>query len=315
MQGLEVCTRYFDSVGLPMLAARFPEHIDRIAAGLVGDGSDCFGFDDAISRDHDWGPAFCLWLTAEDIAIIGADLQTALDDLPGVFAGFEARRSSKWGKGRTGVFEIGRFYKRFIGLDHPPASLAHWRLIPESHLAAATNGQVFRDPLGVFTAFREALLIFYPEDIRLKMIASRCMTMAQSGQYNYPRCIARSEWVAAQRAEAQFIDAAISMVFLLNRRYKPFYKWMHRGLRDLPLLGATLHRLTADLVTCHERHFDAGLPRQKAHLMEQICGRVSLVLRDQGLSTAQGNSLLEHGPRVQARIRDPRIRGLDVWAP
>jgi hypothetical protein len=36
MQGMEVCARHFDTVGLPMLAAHFPAHIDRIAAGLVG---------------------------------------------------------------------------------------------------------------------------------------------------------------------------------------------------------------------------------------------------------------------------------------
>lgn len=61
MQGLEIFARYFHTVGLPMLAERFPGHVKRIAAGLVGDGSDCFGFDDKISRDHDWGPGFCLW--------------------------------------------------------------------------------------------------------------------------------------------------------------------------------------------------------------------------------------------------------------
>ena len=314
-QGLELCFRYYADIGAPMLSERFPEYVDRIAAGLVGDGSECFGFDDAISRDHDWGPGFCLWLTAPDEAAIGSALQGAIEALPQTFAGVAGRNTSRLVHRRTGVFEIGRFYQRFLGIDRPPETLDEWRRLPESYLAAATNGRVFCDPLGAFTAFREKLLVFYPEDIRLKMIASRCMTMAQAGQYNYQRCLKRGEYVAAQRAEAQFIDAAISMVFLLNRRYKPYYKWMHRAVRELPVLGAAIHHLTEELVTCPDRHRGPALYRQKVHLIERICARVIAVLKDQELSTGTSDFLLDHGPQVRSRIQDPGISALDLWGP
>jgi hypothetical protein len=315
MQGLELCFRYYGDIGAPMLAERFPEYVGRIAAGLVGDGSECFGFDDAISRDHDWGPGFCLWLTAPDYAAIGGALQSAMDALPKAFFGIDGRNTSGFGEGRTGVFEIGRFYRRFLGLDRLPETLDEWRRLPESYLAAATNGRVFCDPLGAFSAFRKGLLAFYPEDIRLQMIASRCMTMAQAGQYNYSRCLQRGEYVAGQRAEAQFIDATISIVFLFNRRYKPYYKWMHRAMRELPILGEEMHRLTEDLVTCPDRHRGSACYRQKVRLIEQICARVIAVLRDQGLSAGTSDFLLDHGPRVRARIQDPGIRALDLWTP
>ncbi len=139
------------------------------------------------------------------------------------------REREHLGVRQDGVFETGAFYKRFIGFDHVPKDLQEWYAIPEENLAAATNGKVFKDPVGEFTAFRQRLKEFYPEDIRLKKIASRCMAMAQSGQYNYTRCVQRAEYVAARFAEAQFIGDTISMVFLLNRQYKPFYKGMHRG--------------------------------------------------------------------------------------
>ena len=53
------------------------------------------------------------------------------------------------------MFEIKDFYRRFIRYDHVPATLAEWRSLPETYLATATNGRVFADPLGEFTAFRD----------------------------------------------------------------------------------------------------------------------------------------------------------------
>ena len=122
MKGLELAEQYFFVVGAPMIQEQFPDYEGKIAGGLVGVGSECFGFDDEISRDHDWGPTFCLWLTKLDYEAIGARLQDEFDNLPRSFASFGPREESAWGKGRSGVFEIGQFYKQFIGLEHPPQS-------------------------------------------------------------------------------------------------------------------------------------------------------------------------------------------------
>ena len=51
IRGLELSERFFGEYGLPMLQEQFPQYMDMIAAGVAGEGSDCFGFDDAISRD------------------------------------------------------------------------------------------------------------------------------------------------------------------------------------------------------------------------------------------------------------------------
>jgi hypothetical protein len=298
---------------MPMIEEKFPAYREKIAAGLVGDGSECFGFDDEISRDHDWGPAFCLWLTKEDYRIIGKLLRNELDKLPREFAGIKAREESLWGTGRTGVFEIGEFYKRFIGFDHVPEGLREWQVIPEENLAAATNGKVFVDLVGEFTAFRQQLREFYPEDLRLKKIASRCMTMAQSGQYNYTRCVQRGEYVAARLAEAHFINDTISMVFLLNRQYKPFYKWMHKAVKQLPILGDTMDRLFSDLVADCAKEQQEIVHIRKSDLMEEACRLVIEELKRQRLSDSGSDFLLDHGPVVQTKIKDARIRDMNVW--
>lgn len=313
MKGLELCERYFVEFGAPLIARKYPEYGQRIAAGMVGPGSECFGFDDQLSRDHDWGPSFCLWLNMDDHKVIGESLRNDVDHLPKAFGEVGARKVSAWGSGRTGVFEIGEFYKSFIGVDGVPQTLGQWRVIPEEYLATATNGRVFTDPLGDFTTIRDSLLRFYPEDIRLKKIAARCMTIAQAGQYNYPRCVQRGEFVAANVAEAHFITDVISLTFLLNRRYKPFYKWMHRALRGLPVLGATLSEFLCELVSHPEGERASVLYERKIDLMEDVCGHLVRVLNAEGLSDAEGSFLLDHGPRVHARIADPQLRGGNVW--
>ncbi len=313
MNGLELSERYFHETGLPMLRERFPSYLRRIAAGLVGEGSECLGFDDHISRDHDWGPAFCLWLLREDFAVLAPDLRREYEKLPRDFLGYDSRRESEWGGDRIGVFEIGAFYRRFIGLDRLPATVGEWRSIPEENLATATNGKVFMDEAGVFTDFRSGLLSYYPEDVRLKKIAARCMRMAQSGQYNFPRCARRNEFVAAEYAKSQFAADAISTVFLLNRRYRPFYKWMHRALRELPVLGETVYHLMTGLF-----ENGAGAPpesdyERKYELIERICFSIITELRRAGLSNSSSDFLLDHGPRVQSNIADPELRNGNPW--
>jgi hypothetical protein len=305
MKGLELAEKFFTTHGLPLLDDRFPLTRDRIAAGLAGDGSDCFGFDDELSRDHDWGPGFCLWLTREDFETCGRDLAAAYGELPGTFLGF-SRRESAWGQHRVGVCEIGAFYRTFTGYDHLPGNLNEWLSIPENALAACTNGSVFYDPLGEFTRWRNHLCAFYPEDVRLKKIASRCMTIAQSGQYNLSRCLKRGDLFAAQYAETKFCADVISLVFLINRRYTPFYKWMHRAMAGLPRLGGNLSVMIAELVTAKDH-------ARKINLVEEISASLIAALREEGLSDAGSDFLLDHGPRVQSRIQDDGMRRRSVW--
>lgn len=333
MKGLDLAERYYEEVGRPLVAEHFAAYRERIAAGLVGEGSECFGFDDELSRDHDWGPGFCLWLTAADYAEIGAELQARYDALPREFAGFPRRVESPQAGKRTGVFETADFYRRFVRYDHVPATLAEWRALPETYLATATNGRVFVDPLGEFTAFREGLLAFYPKDLLLKKLAARCAIAGQAGQYNYPRCVARGELVAAHLALGRFMEAVISLVYLLNKRYHPFYKWMHRGMRELPVLGRECHQALAEL--CGEAgpgaeaelHAEAGrvaggpgestgpsVSARRRQLIEQISALVAAHLTVEGLSDSGSDFLLDHAHAVQARIENEALRGLPVMA-
>jgi hypothetical protein len=301
MKGLQLAEDYYNTLGAPMLHEKLGDLASRVAVGMVGPGSECFGFDDEISRDHDWGPAFCMWLTSDDYRRYGMALQTAYEQLPKIFMGFGPRLASPGEEGRTGVCEMVTFFRNYTGLDHIPVSLREWLYIPEQSLAMCTNGKVFSDSLGEFTRWREALLGFYPEDIRLKKIASRCVTIAQSGQYNLPRSLQRRELFAAHFAVTQFCTDVMSLVFLLNKRYAPFYKWMHRAVMSMPLLGEWTHLLVADLIT--------GIDfQQKTSIIEDACAVIIQELRTEGLTDSSSDFLLDHGHSVHSRIKDAALR-------
>ncbi len=325
MTGMELAKAYYETYGKKLLAEEFPKYVDRIAVGLVGEGSECFGFDDAISRDHDFGPSFCMWLTKEDYQVIGPELRKAYNALPKDFYGYPPRKEEPYGAERVGVLCIDDFYRRQIGRGNAEFSLIEWLSIPETRLATVTNGAVFADPMGKFSAIREKLLAYYPADVRLKKMAARAAVMGQAGQYNYARCMRRGETVAAQYALNEFVINTISMVFLLNRRYMPYYKWMHRAMFDLPLLGKEIGDLLQQLAEngismdawgCCE--VSESIPQalnsadRNVLLIEQICRLIANELRREGLSSETNSFITHHGISIMSRIQDPQLRNMHL---
>lgn len=303
MTGLELARAFWEEVGRPAFHAHCPQVLDRAAVGLVGEGSECFGFDDEISRDHDWGPGFCLWLTGEDLQRLAPAARAVWDRLPRQFWGFARLREDPLSAGRVGILDTDGFYRHFLALDHLPETPWEWNLLPEAGLAAATNGQVFSDPLGAFTQRREHLLAYYPEDVRRKRLAAHCALAAQSGQYNYPRCLKRGETVAAFSALGEFLDHAQAAVFLLCRTYRPYYKWSHRAMTALPGPGAKAAGLCARLIQS---------PLDAQREIEALSALLIDELRRQNLSASGSDFLLPHARDIQEGIRDSRLRELHL---
>lgn len=264
VSGLKLARAFWTQMGKPMIAAKYPQYAGRIAAGLVGHGSECYGFDDAYSQDHDFGPRFCLWLTDEDYAAIGEQLEADYEALPRKFSvdaqghvTFEAHARSdasgafpSAGAGspvtpraqganrRDGVFRIGDFFESITGYRTAPAQTAphEWLMLQESTLAAATNGEVFADPTGLFSKTRQGFKNM-PDDVRLALISRRLGMIAQAGQYNLPRSLKRGDGAAAWLSIHEFVQATASLVFLVNVPmvvdYMPYYKWQFAALRKL----------------------------------------------------------------------------------
>ena len=81
MKGLELARAYWEELGRPAYEKNCPEVLEKASVGLVGEGSECFGFDDEISRDHDWGPGFIVLVAKETYDTIGNRLAAAYEAL------------------------------------------------------------------------------------------------------------------------------------------------------------------------------------------------------------------------------------------
>ena len=309
MQGLELSRRYFEEFGAPMLRERFPEWADRLAVGLAGSGSECFGWDDAVSQDHDFGPGFCIFLPEEELLDRGTAfrLERAYAALPKEYLGFSRPRISPVGGDRRGVIRLGDFLEARTGTRDGVLPLASWLRLEEQYLAEVVNGELFWTGDGVFASVRERLSR-QPADVRCKKLAGRLLLMAQAGQYNYPRCLAHGEPAAAQLAAGEYVRHAVAVIFLLNERYLPYYKWQFRALRGLPLLGGEAETLELLLTTDNGRE----MARAKQELMENLASAIITALQDRELSEAVCGDLEKHAYSVNDRVADPELRNAHI---
>ena len=311
MRGLELSRAYFEQFGRPMLEAQFPRLLPHVAAGLFGSGSECFGYDDEISRDHDFEPGFMLLLPGED-AVSRRDaflLERAYAGLPRAFMGLRRGLMQPVGGPRRGVIRSADFFTDRTGAPDGRLTPGQWLRLPEYALAEAVNGAVFYDGSGEVTAIRERLSA-YPEDVRRKKLAGRLLLMGQSGQYNYRRCLAHGEGGAAQLAVGDFVRHGMAAVFLLNGAYQPYYKWAFRAMRGLPRLSL-LAELMEYLLTTDN---DGDMAAAKGDVIEGMAADVIAELRRQGLTCADGGELEEHAYSVNDGIADGGLRNLHILA-
>lgn len=304
MAFLEISKALYEEKGAEMIQRLFPGYEKRIAVGLAGRGSQCYGFDDELSADHDYNPGFCLWLTDEDEREIGLQLRRAYRE---ILPGGKAERSAMGDDG-MGVQPIGDFFLRYTGTRGAPVELMQWLYLPAHALAEACNGQVWRDELGEFSRIRAAVADGMPEDVRIKRLAGAILIMAQSGQYNYPRCLKRGEEGAAMLAMAEFVKAACSAVYLLNRRHMPYYKWTLRAMSDLEKLGTL--RDTLEFLLTGDNEADGQ--KLKVQLVEDVCANVVRELRAQRLSCGSWDYLEPHALDMNEHIQNAALRSLHI---
>ncbi len=289
MSSIEASKRFYENEIAPMIHEQYPDYEHRIAVGIAGEGSDCFGYDDLISRDHDFGTGVCLWLTDEDYQKIGKELTYAYDKM--AYDRLGANLTDRL-KERRGVMTIHDFYSNILYIDCDTdgctMSYEKWNSLDHACLATAVNGEVFRDDLGAFSAFRKLLLDYYPDDIWKLRIANGLHDFSAALQVNYARCMTRKDYVAAELCRLRGLETAMELFFLLKRKYPPYYKWTYRALDELDDrntfsgLIADLANTKSDLSSWEEKVYkpdEINLDDPVIVITEKIAGEILTLLR------------------------------------
>lgn len=249
------------------LVRHFPNLWERSCLALVGVGSECLGFDDTISEDHDFFVRCQLFLTESDYASYETMLSGHFKNFP---------------HGRVEIHSIPRFYKYYTFFEEGPQTIWEYNKVPSDCLCVATNGIVYYDELGEFSRIRERLLAFYPEEIRRKKIADSLRRIA-TAKTCYSQMLQRQDIITASLAQADFMQQYLELVHLLNKRYVPFYKWIYRNAFSLTVLGA----FTKDILSSYTK----SPTDQKMAFMEMIILEIVKTLQEEELVCSNATDL------------------------
>ena len=225
--GLELSEQYYRQIAEKALLEAFPELAGRLAVGLVGEGSDCLGFDDKFSEDHDFGPGFCIWVSREDYDLYGNALSDFYESLPKTFMGYA--RNTVNGQDRIGVFCIDDFFRKYCGFSSASELSEHVLRISDEKFSILFNGRIFYDPSSLFLTRRKEFLDVFTDKIWQWKIAAACIELGKYGQYNYPRSMKRGDYVTAQMILYKYIEVLLKLVHYVNHTFPPYYKWLKKS--------------------------------------------------------------------------------------
>lgn len=225
VKGLKIAKDFFLNWGLPFLEKEFPDLIGRIAAGRFG-GSDVIGGDDWISRDHNWGPQFSLFLSAGDYHKYAEVLSDKMNrNAPAKWQGY---RVDGAGDKNVLVENVPHWIEGGIGFTALPQSDRDWGIIVrrrelggsvearESALYFFKHGALWLDNNKEFAQWRKALER-YPEEVWFARLGEECFRLWQYGEYNFIQRIAkRGDPIAISMCLGKFAEGVMRIILLLE---------------------------------------------------------------------------------------------------
>ncbi len=259
--GVDLARGFYGEAIAPLLAG--VEH----AVALLGWGSEVLGFDTERSTDHGWGPRLQVFVDADAVAEVRRAIEA---NLPEEFRGWPT--AFGWDEvpvaHHVEVAPLGEWLKGRLGFDPTHGvSTRDWLTTPQQRLLEITAGAVFHDDCGELAAVREKLA-WYPDDVWLWLLACQWRRLDQEEAF-VGRTAEVGDELGSRILAARLVRDSMRFVFLLERRYAPYSKWLGSAFAQLDASSA-LGPALRDVLSAdgYRRREDALV-----HVVEELAAR------------------------------------------
>ena len=259
--GVDLARGFYGEAIAPLLAG--VEH----AVALLGWGSEVLGFDTERSTDHGWGPRLQVFVDADAVAEVRRAIEA---NLPEEFRGWPT--AFGWDEvpvaHHVEVAPLGEWLQGRLGFDPTHGvSTRDWLTTPQQRLLEITAGAVFHDDCGELAAVREKLA-WYPDDVWLWLLACQWRRLDQEEAF-VGRTAEVGDELGSRILAARLVRDSMRFVFLLERRYAPYSKWLGSAFAQLDASSA-LGPALRDVLSAdgYRRREDALV-----HVVEELAAR------------------------------------------
>jgi hypothetical protein len=219
------------------------------AVGRLGSGSDVLGFDDAMSRDHDWGCRLTLLVDEPDRDAVPQITRLLERGLPESYRGYPVRFPLTWDSElahKVEVATVAGFAVSRLGVD--PArelSVLDWLVLTGQSVLEVIAGPVFADRTSELAQVR-TVLRWYPPDIERYVLAAGWQRLTQEMPM-VGRTADSGDELGSRLLGARLAGDLMWLAFAVSRRWPPYPKWRGTAFQALdvaadlagPLAAAT----------------------------------------------------------------------------
>ncbi len=261
IKGMDLCRGFFFDHAKAIIDSTCPNL--PYTAGLLGYGSDVLGYDDAVSRDHMWGPRFYLFLRQEDMAKKSVLWEALTTRLPYTYRGYSVhftepdeadngvRHPLPITEGKVNPLIFILSFEEYLTEQLGSADLAHitpamWLSFSEHRLLSLVSAQFYVD--GLACEKRLAYIRFYPDTIK-RYLAASCWDIIAAEQAFMKRAADCGDEIGSRLVCARIAERLMRLCFLYRETYAPYSKWFGTAFGKLDIAPVVGESIREALVT------------------------------------------------------------------
>jgi len=245
MNGIKLSESFFNEIVYPYLNNNYIFLLKYISVALLGEGSEVLGYDDNISKDHNYSARLILFIEDSKYTKFGNELeQNIIKNCPDSFMDIEILKKGYCKS--ISVVPLKSFFLDYLNIKNNSIKKTDWIKLDEQKLVEITAGKIFFDSGNQLKKIRE-FYSFYPDEIKWFLVYQGFQRLSESD--GIIRAVKRKDHISSNLYIGSFIYFAIKIFHTINDEYCPYTKWMGENLKKIGSdnYGLELNKLITEL--------------------------------------------------------------------